>query len=68
MKPTNSENLDELADSDEKEEQIEEEFKLVEEHDWNEGDDVVLCVGELVTGVGGARRRSSVQKYLSGLF
>ena len=42
---------DELRERDKKEEQVVEELELVEQHDWDEGDQIVLVIIEFVSHV-----------------
>ncbi len=48
---TDFERRNELGEADEKEEEIEEEFELIEEHHWDEGYHVVLLVSNLVARI-----------------
>ena len=48
---TDFERWNELGEADEKEEEVEEEFELIEEHHWDEGYHVVLLVSDLVAWI-----------------
>ena len=48
---TNFEGWNERGETDEQEEQVEEELELIEEHHWDEGEDVVLLVLDSVRRV-----------------
>jgi hypothetical protein len=41
-----------LGQGDQQEEHVEEELELIEQHDWNEGEDAVFLIVQLVTQIG----------------